>query len=86
MALLTLLAFFSFRWLDAIDIFLVSLLLFQLYNIVKGTVAVNVFLGILSIYLLWLLVIALKMQLLGSPRRMPSMTGYGLEITGYICQ
>ena len=25
-----------------------------------------------------------KMRLLGSPRRMPSMTGYGLEITGYI--
>ncbi len=25
-----------------------------------------------------------KMQLLGQPRRMPSMTGYGLEITGYI--
>jgi 3,4-dihydroxy 2-butanone 4-phosphate synthase/GTP cyclohydrolase II len=24
-----------------------------------------------------------KMRLLGSPRRMPSMTGYGLEITGY---
>ena len=25
-----------------------------------------------------------KMNLLGNPRRMPSMTGYGLEITGYI--
>lgn len=25
-----------------------------------------------------------KMALMGSPRRMPSMTGYGLEITGYI--
>ena len=25
-----------------------------------------------------------KMQLLGRPRRMPSMAGYGLEITGYI--
>jgi 3,4-dihydroxy 2-butanone 4-phosphate synthase/GTP cyclohydrolase II len=25
-----------------------------------------------------------KMRLMGSPRRMPSMTGYGLEITGYI--
>jgi 3,4-dihydroxy 2-butanone 4-phosphate synthase/GTP cyclohydrolase II len=25
-----------------------------------------------------------KMQLMGNPRRMPSMTGYGLEITGYI--
>ena len=27
-----------------------------------------------------------KMRLLGSPRRMPSMAGYGLEITGYIKQ
>jgi 3,4-dihydroxy 2-butanone 4-phosphate synthase / GTP cyclohydrolase II len=25
-----------------------------------------------------------KMRLLGSPRRMPSMTGYGLEVTGFI--
>ena len=25
-----------------------------------------------------------KMQLLGTPRRMPSMTGYGLEVTGFI--
>ena len=25
-----------------------------------------------------------KMRLMGSQRRMPSMTGYGLEITGYI--
>jgi 3,4-dihydroxy 2-butanone 4-phosphate synthase/GTP cyclohydrolase II len=24
------------------------------------------------------------MKLMGQPRRMPSMTGYGLEITGYI--
>jgi 3,4-dihydroxy 2-butanone 4-phosphate synthase/GTP cyclohydrolase II len=24
------------------------------------------------------------MKLMGTPRRMPSMTGYGLEITGYI--
>jgi 3,4-dihydroxy 2-butanone 4-phosphate synthase / GTP cyclohydrolase II len=27
-----------------------------------------------------------RMQLLGNPRRMPSMAGYGLEITGYITQ
>jgi 3,4-dihydroxy 2-butanone 4-phosphate synthase/GTP cyclohydrolase II len=25
-----------------------------------------------------------KMRLMGTPRRMPSMTGYGLEITGYV--
>jgi 3,4-dihydroxy 2-butanone 4-phosphate synthase / GTP cyclohydrolase II len=27
-----------------------------------------------------------KMNLMGTPRRMPSMAGYGLEITGYITQ
>jgi 3,4-dihydroxy 2-butanone 4-phosphate synthase / GTP cyclohydrolase II len=25
-----------------------------------------------------------RMKLLGSPRRMPSMTGYGLEVTGFV--
>jgi len=25
-----------------------------------------------------------RMKLLGSPRRMPSMVGYGLEITGFV--
>jgi 3,4-dihydroxy 2-butanone 4-phosphate synthase / GTP cyclohydrolase II len=25
-----------------------------------------------------------KMKLLGSPRRMPSMVGYGLEVTGFL--
>jgi 3,4-dihydroxy 2-butanone 4-phosphate synthase/GTP cyclohydrolase II len=25
-----------------------------------------------------------KMRLLGSPRRMPSMIGYGLEVTGFV--
>jgi 3,4-dihydroxy 2-butanone 4-phosphate synthase/GTP cyclohydrolase II len=27
-----------------------------------------------------------KMRLMGTPRRMPSMTGYGLEITGYLAK
>jgi 3,4-dihydroxy 2-butanone 4-phosphate synthase/GTP cyclohydrolase II len=27
-----------------------------------------------------------KMKLMGQPRRMPSMTGYGLEITSYIAK
>jgi 3,4-dihydroxy 2-butanone 4-phosphate synthase/GTP cyclohydrolase II len=25
-----------------------------------------------------------RMKLLGNPRRMPSMTGYGLEVTGFV--
>lgn len=27
-----------------------------------------------------------KMQLMGAPRKMPSMVGYGLEITGYLAK
>ena len=58
--------FISFRWLDVIDIILVSVLLYQLYKLVKGTVAISIFTGMLSIYLLWLIVKALQMQLLGT--------------------
>lgn len=52
--------------LDVLDILLVALLIFQVYKLVRGTVAVNIFYGIFLIYLLWLLVRALNMQLLGS--------------------
>lgn len=62
----TVLGFLTFRWLDALDILIVAILLYQLYNLVRGTAAINIFLGILSLYLLWLLVKALNMQLLGS--------------------
>ncbi len=58
--------FITFRWLDALDIILVSLLIYQLYNIIKGTAAIKIFLGLLSFYLLWLIVKALNMQLLGT--------------------
>lgn len=56
--------FINMRWLDAIDILLVSLLLFQLYKLVKGTVAIRIFLGILAIYLFWKMVSAMQMELL----------------------
>lgn len=55
-----------FHWKDAVDILLVSVLLYQLYKIVKGTVAVNVFIGILAIYFLNLIVNFLQMKLLGT--------------------
>ncbi len=58
------LLFISIRWLDAIDILLVAILLYQLYKLVKGTVAIRIFIGILSIYLIWKLVSALQMDLL----------------------
>ena len=51
---------------DLIDILLVSILLYQLYKILKGTVAVNIFIGVISIYLIGLLVDTLEMKLLST--------------------
>jgi uncharacterized protein (TIGR00159 family) len=59
-------SFIDFRFLDFLDIFLVAYLLYQVYMFIKGTVAINIFVGIFSIYLLWMLVKALNMQLLGN--------------------
>lgn len=56
--------FISAQWFDILDILLVALLLYQLYKLVKGTVAIRIFLGILAIYLLWKLVSAMQMEML----------------------
>lgn len=57
-------SFIKFRWLDVIDIVLVALLMFQFYNIVRGTAAIRIFVGILVIYIFWKIVAVLKMELL----------------------
>ncbi|WP_034057134.1 diadenylate cyclase [Lacinutrix jangbogonensis] len=49
---------------DYIDVFLVALLLFYIYRLVRGTVAINIFLGIVVIYFIYLIVEALQMVLL----------------------
>lgn len=56
--------FLTIRLWDIIDIIIVGYLLFQLYKLLRGSVAINIFIGLVFIYLLWLLVKALKMQLL----------------------
>lgn len=58
--------FITIRFLDILDILLVAILLYQLYRLIKGTVAFNIVIGLFSLYLLWLIVKALNMQLLGS--------------------
>jgi diadenylate cyclase len=58
--------FIHIRFLDLIDIFLVAIIFYQIYRLVKGTVAFNIFMGIFIIFAVWLLVRALKMELLGS--------------------
>lgn len=60
------LGFLSVGWLDAIDILLVSLLLYHVYKLMKGSVAVKIFGGFLSLYLIYLVVRAAQMELLSS--------------------
>lgn len=56
--------FLQLGWKDILDIGLVTLLLFQLYKLMRGTLAVRIFFGFLSIYLMYLLVKAFHMELL----------------------
>lgn len=58
--------FIEIRFLDILDIFFVAVLLFALYKLVKGTVAVNIFLGLVSLFLIWRVVEALQMELLSN--------------------
>jgi uncharacterized protein (TIGR00159 family) len=56
----------KFTVIDVIDIILVALLLYYVYKLIKGTVAINIFIGIIFIYLAWRLTSALNMELLSS--------------------
>lgn len=56
----------NLRILDGIDILLVAALMFYLYRLVKGTVAINIFIGIVVIYLIWQLTVLLKMEMLST--------------------
>lgn len=60
------LTFITIRFLDILDILLVAFLLYQVYRLIKGTVAFNIVIGLFSLYLFWLIVRALNMELLGS--------------------
>ena len=56
--------FLEISWVDILDILFVSVLLYQVYKLMKGTVAVRVFVGFLSLYLIYLMVKAAGMELL----------------------
>lgn len=56
----------KFSMLDIIDVVLVALLLYYVYKLVKGTVAINIFIGIVIVYIIWKVTQALQMQLLSN--------------------
>ena len=56
--------FIDFSFLDVLDIILVAILLYYVYKLLKGTVAVNIVIGIALIFLIWKITQALKMEML----------------------
>jgi diadenylate cyclase len=52
--------------LDIIDIVLVAFIFYQLYRIIKGTAAFSIFIAVFLIYISWLIVRALNMELISS--------------------
>ncbi|MDR7131730.1 uncharacterized protein (TIGR00159 family) [Algoriphagus sp. 4150] len=66
MILLFKIGFLDISIINIFDIALVAALLYQIYKLLKGSVAIKIFLGFLSIYLIYLLVRALRMELLSA--------------------
>lgn len=56
--------FLEIRFIDILDILLVAFLIYQVYRLIRGSLAYNIFLGLLIVYLLSLLFKALDMQLI----------------------
>ena len=56
--------FMDIGWIDMLDVMLVTILLYQLYKLMTGSVALKIFVGFLSIYLTYLIVKAAGMELL----------------------
>ena len=55
---------FKFTPFNLLDILLVALLIYQVYNLIRGTIAANIFIGLALIFALYYIVKALHMQLL----------------------
>ncbi len=59
--------FLTIRWLDLLDITIVAFILYKIYDLLKGGIAINIFFGVLFIYILWFLCTKwLKLTLLGA--------------------
>lgn len=58
--------FLAINWTDLLDVFLVAVLLYQVYYLVKGSIASRVFVGYLLVYIFYLIVKGLGLELLTS--------------------
>ena len=56
--------FIDITFIDVLDVLMVGLLIFWLIRVVRGTSAVNIFIGVLLLYVVWIASRALGMKLL----------------------
>lgn len=59
-------SFLDFKVTDIIDILLVAILLYYIYKLVRGTVAINIFIGIVIVWGFWKLTQLLGMKMISS--------------------
>ncbi len=57
-------SFLSIRFLDLIDILLVAIIIYYVYSLIRGTIAVNILVGLGIIYVIYLIVKQSHMRLL----------------------
>lgn len=68
--------FLDFSFLDILDVLLVATLLYYIYKLLRGTAAINIFIGITIIFLIWKITQALEMEMLSGI--LGTLTGGGV--------
>lgn len=58
--------FLEFKITDILDIILVAVLLYYIYKLVRGSVAINIFIGIVIVWAFWKLTELLDMEMISS--------------------
>lgn len=66
MLLLFKIGFLPVRIWDILDILIVGYLMYQIYRLLRGSLAFNIFIGVLTLYVVWWLVGLLEMDLLSA--------------------
>ncbi len=66
MLLLFKIGFLPVRIWDILDILIVGYLMYQIYRLLRGNIAFNIFIGLVTLYVIWWLVNQLEMDLLSA--------------------
>ena len=64
MNIILLTGLFNIRFLDVLDILLVAFIIYELYNLLKGSVSINMLFAIVAMFFIWRITDALGMELL----------------------